>query len=133
MYNKQMMVCINHHSSNDIRWSHLIFVIDSAIYEINIKDPIFKFKICDINCDSIPDIAIGIWKAAPLDNQIRKRIHFYTLSTHKIVPLWRGTRLSGELINFHIINNRVVATELMSDNSISVNMYKWQDFGFILQ
>lgn len=71
--------------------------------EWRLKCPVFQFDCGDINGDSIPEIAVGVIKATRYSHFEARRLHIFKLYDEKVIrPLWLGSRVSHELIDFCI-------------------------------
>lgn len=96
----------------------------------------WKIVIGDVDGDKIDDISIGVYKKSPLHPVMAKRPFIYSFKDGKIVPKWRGSRLSKPFTDYGFYDidgdgvDEIVAIEILEDNRKTINTYKWKGFGF---
>lgn len=96
----------------------------------------WKIVIGDVDGDKIDDISIGVYKESPLHPVMAKRPFIYSFKDGKIVPKWRGSRLSKPFTDYGFYDidgdgvDEIVAIEILEDNKKTINTYKWKGFGF---
>lgn len=96
----------------------------------------WKIVIGDVDGDKIDDISIGVYKESPLHPVMAKRPFIYSFKDGKIVPKWRGSRLSKPFTDYGFYDidgdgvDEIVAIEILEDNRKTINTYKWKGFGF---
>lgn len=100
-----------------------------------IKHRVYRFCVCDINSDSIPDVCLGVVKATRFDPVVRRRLFIYTTDEGVISPLWMGSKVGHYMQDFTIIETDectyIRTLEKHIDGSYSVGEYQWRSFGLI--
>lgn len=90
--------------------------------------PVFRFATADINGDGSPDAVVGVYKSSRYFKQPSRRVFIFKDFDGDIRPLWLGSRLGGELVDFDVDGNKVRAIE-RSSKGYEVSYYAWQGFG----
>lgn len=96
----------------------------------------WKLSIGDIDGDGIKDISLGVYKESPLHPIMAKRPFIYSYKDERIVPKWRGSRLSRPFDDYLFYDidddgvDEIVAIEILEDKRRLINTYKWKGFGF---
>ena len=91
-------------------------------------DGVEKLVIADMNGDGEPDL---VYQWRPPDGP--PRVHIVGMDAQGIKPLWRGSRMSGPLLSFDLVDPDATAPLLVAleriDNRLWLVGYQWQDFG----
>jgi len=96
--------------------------------------PLYRFTQGDVDGDGRPDLLVGPIKRTPLDPVVRRRLFVYGFdSAGRLVPRWRGSRLSYELVYFRAVRRGgqplVETLEREPAGTYAVGQYRWQGFG----
>lgn len=96
--------------------------------------PIYRFCCGDLSGDGIPEVCIGVEKAARYWPQKDRRLFLYHLWHGRYIrPLWLGSRVGHRLVDFEICRDsvpaRILTTEIRSDSTRLHALYRWQGFG----
>jgi tRNA-binding EMAP/Myf-like protein len=95
--------------------------------------PYYQFDTADIDRDGKTEILVGLIKPTEFDPQERKRLFILRIDTGQLRPLWLGSRVCQELVDFKAIEDgRVRTLERTQNGNYAVGIYQWQDFGLIL-
>lgn len=95
--------------------------------------PVFRIFTADADNNGTPDICLGTIKKTRFDPILRKRPFFFKIKNGFIRPLWLGTTLGWELIDFKpkIVSGKTYITALMkSKKKYIIADYIWKGFGF---
>ncbi len=94
-----------------------------------ITHPVYRFATADINGDGSIDAVVGVFKASRYFKVPNRRVFIFKNFDGDIRPLWLGSRLGGELVDFNVIDNKIRAIEKTSDGKFAVSDYRWRGFG----
>ncbi len=88
----------------------------------------------DIDRDGRTEVLVGLIKATTFDSTERKRLFILRIDDGQLRPLWLGSRVCQELVNFKVIKNGIVQTfEKDKNGSYTLGLYTWQGFGLALK
>jgi hypothetical protein len=107
---------------------------DHAISDRTIfKYQYYKLDTADVDRDGHTDILLGIIKSTEFDPVEKKRLFILRVDNGQLRPLWLGSKVCQELIDFKTIGDGVVQTfERTKNGKYAVGNYKWQSFGLAL-
>lgn len=99
-----------------------------------LKCPVYQFQCGDINGDGLPEIAVGVVKSTRYSHFEARRLHIFKLYDEAVIrPLWLGSRMSHELIDFYIENSDrgtfIRTTERSTSGELLEIRYKTAGFG----
>lgn len=115
---------------NDSLWN-LTLTVDGDTSLWQLKYPVYRFATADINGDGSVDAVVGVYKASRFFTTPSRRVFIFKNYEGLIRPLWLGSRLSGELVDFNIVDNKVRAIEKAKDRFV-VSDYSWNGFGLAM-
>ena len=94
----------------------------------------YQLDTADVNRDGRTEILIGLIKATEFDPLEKKRLFILRIDHGRLRPLWLGSKVCQELVNFRCLNNGIVQTiEKTSSYKFTIGQYYWQSFGLTLQ
>lgn len=118
----------------------VIFSLDGEIKEMYREDfsrlKPWKITTGDIDGDGKCEVSIGVYKKTPFHQVMAKRPFIYSFENNKLVPKWRGSRLSKPFTDYDFCDidgdgiDEIVSIEILEDNKKVINTYKWEGFGF---
>lgn len=115
---------------NDSLWN-LTLTVDGDTSLWQLKYPVYRFATADINGDGSVDAVVGVYKASRFFTTPNRRVFIFKNYEGLIRPLWLGSRLSGELVDFNVVDNKVRAIEKAKDRFV-VSDYSWNGFGLAM-
>lgn len=115
---------------NDSLWN-LTLTVDGDTSLWHLKYPVYRFATADINGDGSVDAVVGVYKASRFFTTPNRRVFIFKNYEGLIRPLWLGSRLSGELVDFNVVDNKVRAIEKAKDRFV-VSDYSWNGFGLAM-
>jgi len=93
----------------------------------------YQIDTADINRDGRTEILIGIIKSTEFDPGEKKRLFILRIDEGQLRPLWLGSKVCQQLIDFKALSNGVVRTlEQTKEGSYVIGIYEWQGFGLTL-
>ncbi|WP_077369389.1 hypothetical protein [Anaerosalibacter sp. Marseille-P3206] len=118
----------------------VVFSLDGEIKEMYREDfsrlKPWKITTGDIDGDGKCEVSIGVYKKTPFHQVMAKRPFIYSFENNKLVPKWRGSRLSKPFTDYDFCDidgdgiDEIVSIEILEDNKKVINTYKWEGFGF---
>ncbi len=105
---------------------------DSIISQWELRFPVYRFDYGDLNGNGVNEIVVGVTKKTRYWEE-GNRLFIYKLYNGRLIrPLWLGSRLGGEILDFHINRNttpaQIITTEDFKD-SIVTAVYTLGGFG----
>jgi hypothetical protein len=97
----------------------------------------WKLVLCELDGDSLPEVALGVYKSTRLDPAECRRLFIFDWTREDVlVPLWLGSRLSFELDDFGFLRGPdgldvLVAAEHRGADGCVLREYQWRGFGFL--
>ena len=105
-------------------------------YAITIPYPVYHFQLGDIDNDGKPDILLGVIKTTHFHPENIKRLFIYKIDNGRIRPMWLGSKISHEIVDFRFVNIKqkpfVKSIEKERNNTYLVAEYQWKGFGLEL-
>lgn len=96
----------------------------------------WKITSGDVDGDGIDEVSIGVYKEAIFHPVMAKRPFIYSFNGFKLVPKWRGSRLSRPFTEYTFFDidedgmDELIAIEELVDGKRIIHSYKWRYFGF---
>lgn len=90
--------------------------------------PVYRFATADIDADGSVDAVVGVFKSSRYFTTPSRRVFIFKNFNGKVRPLWLGSRLGGELVDFAVVGNTIRAIEKTEDG-YAVSNYTWKGFG----
>jgi hypothetical protein len=104
-------------------------ILDQTIF----KYVPYRFDTADVNQDGHTEIIVGLTKSTRFDTTEKKRLFILRIDQQHIRPMWMGSKVCQELIDFKVLNNGQIQTlEQTKAGSFSIGNYYWQSFGLTL-
>ena len=94
--------------------------------------PVYRFATADIDGDGTTDAVVGVFKASRYFATPSRRVFIFKNFNGKVRPLWLGSRLGGELVDFAVVGNTIRAIE-QTEQGYAVSDYMWKGFGMGFQ
>ena len=89
----------------------------------------------DVDGDGIYEVSVGVYKETIFHQVMDKRPFIYSYKDNRLVPKWRGSRLSRPFTDyiFYDLDNddcdEIISIEILEDGKMVLNSYKWIGFG----
>lgn len=98
--------------------------------------PVYRFDAGDINNDGRTDILLGVIKSTHFDPQVKKRLFIFRIDSSRLAPLWLGSRVCLNLIDFKPVagrnGHRILTVEKDLNHLYCNGLYQWDNFGLKL-
>ncbi len=106
---------------------------DALSDQITFKYDIYQLDTADVNRDGRTDILVGLIKPTEFDPVERKRLFILRIDDGYLRPLWLGSKVCQELVNFRTTDRgRVKTLERNKNGNYAIGLYEWQSFGLTL-
>ena len=94
----------------------------------------YRFDTADVDRDGNTEVIVGLIKATHFDPIEMKRLFILKIDDNNLRPLWLGSKVCQELIDFKVLSNGTIQTlERTSTGGYSIGKYYWQSFGLTLE
>ena len=105
---------------------------DSVISQWELRFPVYRFDYGDLNGNGVNEIVVGVTKKTRYWEE-GNRLFIYKLYNGRLIrPLWLGSRLGGDILDFHVNRStkpaQIITTEDFKD-SIVTAVYSLGGFG----
>ncbi len=103
-----------------------------SLYYLNdwrLPYPVYRFCTGDVDGDGKEDALVGVVKSTRFYPEKGRRIFIFKQVNGKARPLWLGSRLGGQLVDFSFADGKVRALEKYDDSRFVVTEWQWKDFG----
>lgn len=105
------------------------YVLDQAVFRY---EP-YRFDTADVNHDGNAEIIIGLTKVTRFDPTKKKRLFILQIDSVQLRPLWLGSKVCQELIDFRALKDGTIQTiERTKTGAFTIGHYSWQSFGLTL-
>ena len=93
----------------------------------------YQLDTADVDRDGRTEILIGLIKPTEFDPKARKRLFILRIDEGQLRPLWLGSKVCQQLVDFRAMPNGVVRTiEQTIEGRYIIGIYEWQGFGLTL-
>lgn len=93
----------------------------------------YRLDVADVNRDGSTEILVGLIKSTEFDPVEKKRLFILRVDEDQLRPLWLGSRVCQELVDFKSKGDGVIQTlEKNKNGRYAVGDYEWQSFGLTL-
>jgi hypothetical protein len=93
----------------------------------------YQLDTADVNRDGRTDIIVGIIKSTHFDPGEKKRLFILQIDEGQLRPLWLGSKVCQQLVDFRAMSNGIVKTlERTKEGNYAIGLYEWQGFGLTL-
>ena len=106
-------------------------VANSSLFTIpfTLNYPVYRFCTGDVDGDGSTDALVGVIKKTRFHREEGRRIFIFKQVDGKVRPLWLGSRLGAELVDFRFVDGCIRALETDGKGKYAVIDYEWKDFG----
>ena len=116
--------------------SYLMLTTDSTCDRWPLPYPVYQFQTGDIDGDGREDAMVGVVKKTRFYREIGRRLFIFKNYRGKVRPLWMGSKLGGELVDFKSLKEGkedsptfIRALETDNNGRYAISDYRWEEFG----
>ena len=92
-------------SANDsLSW--LILQTDSTSDRWQLPYPVYQFQVGDVDGNGVDDAVVGVIKKTRFHRELGRRLFIFKNYRGHIRPLWMGSKLGGELVDFRFVEGQ---------------------------
>ena len=113
--------------SDSLSW--LVLESDSTRDGWRLPYPVYQFQVGDVDGDGKPDAMVGVVKKTRFYREKGRRLFIFKNHRGKVRPLWLGSKLGGNLVDFRYRDGQIRALETGSDGRFTITDYHWEEFG----
>ncbi|MBR1469566.1 MAG: hypothetical protein IJ605_05595 [Prevotella sp.] len=119
--------------SDSLSW--LVLETDSTSDRWRLPHPVYQFQTGDVDGNGSTDALVGVVKKTRFHRDFGRRLFIFKNYRGRVRPLWMGSKLGGELVDFRVISDEgsqkaiVRALETGKNGLYSVTDYEWEEFG----
>lgn len=94
----------------------------------------YRFDTADVNRDGSTEIIVGLIKHVRFDSVSRKRLFILRIDDYHIRPMWMGSKVCQDLVDFKVAGNGMIQTvEKTRSGKYAIGSYYWESFGLTLE
>ena len=97
--------------------------------------PVYQFQTGDIDDDGSTDAMVGVVKKTRFHREMGRRLFIFKNYRGRVRPLWMGSKLGGQLVDFRFLEGAVppsiLALETGTNGRYAISTYRWEEFGMV--
>ena len=86
--------------------SWLILQTDSTSDRWQLPYPVYQFQVGDVDGNGVDDAVVGVIKKTRFHRELARRLFIFKNYRGHIRPLWMGSKLGGELVDFRVVKGQ---------------------------
>lgn len=86
--------------------SWLILQTDSTSDRWQLPYPVYQFQVGDVDGNGVEDAVVGVIKKTRFHRELGRRLFIFKNYRGHIRPLWMGSKLGGELVDFRFVKGQ---------------------------
>ena len=112
--------------------SYLVLTTDSTADRWQLPYPVYQFQTGDVDGDGSIDAMVGVVKKTRFHRELGRRLFIFKNYRGKVRPLWMGSKLGGELVDFLFLEGGLIrALETGTNHLYAITDYRWEEFGMV--
>ena len=109
--------------------SVLVLTTDSTSDEWQLPYPVYQFRTGDVDGDGVAEALVGVVKATRYFPEKENRLFVFKNRDGRIRPLWLGSRLGEELVDFCVADGKLISIEICRNGQYNLDEWEWARFG----
>ncbi len=107
----------------------LVLTTDSMLDEWQLPYPVYQFRTGDVDGDGVEEALVGVVKSTRFYPEQGNRLFVFKNRDGRIRPLWLGSRLGEELVDFCVTDGKLVSIEKCRNGQYNLDEWEWSRFG----
>lgn len=109
--------------------SVLVLTTDSLSDVWTLPYPVYQFRTGDVDGDNVEEALVGVVKTTRFYPEMGNRLFVFKNRDGRIRPLWMGSRLGEEIVDFCVADGRLVSIERCRNGQYNLDEWEWSRFG----
>ena len=107
----------------------LVLTTDSMSDEWMLHYPVYQFRVGDVDSDGIEEALVGVVKSTRFYPEKGNRLFVFKNRDGRVRPLWMGSRLGEEIVDFRVADGKLVSIERCRNGQYNLDEWEWSRFG----
>lgn len=109
--------------------SVLVLTTDSMSDEWMLTYPVYQFRVGDVDGDGVEEALVGVVKSTRFYPEKGNRLFVFKNRDGRVRPLWMGSRLGEEIVDFRVADSKLVSIERCRNGQYNLDEWEWSRFG----
>ena len=114
---------------NNDTCSVLVLTTDSMSDEWLLTYPVYQFRTGDVDGDGVEEALVGVVKSTRFYPEKENRLFVFKNRDGRVRPLWLGSRLGEELVDFCVADGKLISIEICRNGQYNLDEWEWARFG----
>ena len=107
----------------------LVLTTDSMSDEWLLSYPVYQFRTGDVDGDGVEEALVGVVKSTRFYPEKGNRLFVFKNRDGRVRPLWMGSRLGEELVDFCVADGKLISIERCRNGQYNLDEWEWSRFG----
>ncbi len=107
----------------------LVLTTDSMSDEWLLPHPVYQFRTGDVDGDGVEEALVGVVKSTRFYPEKGNRLFVFKNRDGRVRPLWMGSRLGEEIVDFRVADGKLVSIERCWNGQYNLDEWEWSRFG----
>jgi len=107
----------------------LVLTTDSMSDEWLLSYPVYQFRTGDVDGDGVEEALVGVVKSTRFYPEKGNRLFVFKNRNGRVRPLWLGSRLGEELVDFCVADGKLISIERCRNGQYNLDEWEWSRFG----
>ncbi len=109
--------------------SILVLETDSTSDAWSLPYPVYQFRTGDVDGDGVEEALVGVVKSTRFYPEKGNRLFVFKNRDGRVRPLWLGSRLGEELVDFCVADGKLISIERCRNGQYNLDEWEWSRFG----
>jgi hypothetical protein len=107
----------------------LVLETDSTSDAWSLPYPVYQFRTGDVDGDGVEEALVGVVKSTRFYPEKGNRLFVFKNRDGRVRPLWLGSRLGEELVDFCVADGKLISIERCRNGQYNLDEWEWSRFG----